>query len=448
MNILATLFLFANAIALLALPRRWAPIPLLAAACYMTLGQGFDIGPFRFTVIRLLVLVGALRVVLRAEFLVGGINRVDWLVVAWSLWMMFASFFHEGDGSGPVFASGIVFNIAGMYFLLRIFCQSTEDLVGLVQITAFLLLPIAIEMSYEQAVGRNLFGQLFGGVNEIPEVRDGRLRAQGPFRHSILAGTVGAVCVPLMVAIWRQHRLAASIGMTACLIMVFASASSGPIMTLFCSIIGVAFWRFRNYTKYLMPGAVGMYILLDVVMNRPAYYIIGEMNLTGGSTGWHRSRLIESSIRYFDEWWLIGTDYTRHWMATGVSWSPDHTDITNYYIQMGVWGGALLLFIYLCILYRSFRFVGDTIRISQTADDSDVFFIWCLGAALFAHASTGLSVSYFDQSYLFLFLTLAAIGSLAQVHRNSYAELSSDELEEDSHVEMTAHHTPFNRQHG
>ena len=55
MNALATLFLLVNAVALLALPRRWAPVPLLVGACYMTLGQGIDIGPFRFTVIRLLV---------------------------------------------------------------------------------------------------------------------------------------------------------------------------------------------------------------------------------------------------------------------------------------------------------------------------------------------------------------------------------------------------------
>ena len=430
MNALATLFLLANAIALLAFPRRWAPIPLLVGACYMTLGQGFDIGPFRFTVIRLLVLVGALRVITRGELVVGGINPVDRLVIVWSVWMMIASLFHEGDGSGPIFASGIVFNIAGVYFLLRIFCQSSDELVGLVKITAFLLVPIAIEMFYEQAVGRNLFGRLLGGVNLSPEVRDGRLRAQGPFRHSILAGTVGAVCLPLMLAIWRQHRLSAGIGVAACLMMVSASASSGPILTLLTSIIAMAVWRYRHLTRYILPGATGMYIALEVVMNRPAYYIIGEINITGGSTGWHRSRLIESSIRYFDEWWLFGTDYTRHWMATGVSWSPNHTDITNYYIQMGVWGDALLLVLYLCILYRSFRLVGVTIRASRTDDGSDVFFIWCLGASLFAHVATGLSVSYFDQSYLFLYLTLAAIGSLTHVHCATNGEDPAHEPEE------------------
>jgi hypothetical protein len=446
MNALATLFLLVNAIALLALPRRWAPVPLLVGACYMTMGQGIDIGPFRFTVIRLLVLVGALRIMMRGERPVGGVTKVDWLVIGWSAWMMFASLFHDGEGSGPVFASGVVFNVAGMYFLLRIFCQSSDELVGLVKITALLLMPIALEMFYEQAVRRNLFGQLLGGVSETPNVRNGRLRAQGPFRHAILAGTVGAVCVPLMLGIWRQHRAAAGIGLAACFMMVSASASSGPIMTLIFGISAVAAWRWRHLTKYALPGALGMYLALEVVMTRPAYYLISRIDLTGGSTGWHRSRLIESAIKYFDEWWLFGTDYTRHWMATGVSWSPNHTDITNYYIQMGIWGGALLLVLYLCILYRSFRLVGDTIRASRTADGSDVFFIWCLGSALFAHVATGLSVSYFDQSYMFLYLTLAAIGSLAQVHQTHSAEEGVKEFPAASAETPFPHYPPWHSQ--
>ena len=35
-------------------------------------------------------------------------------------------------------------------------------------------------------------------IEETPEIRDGRLRSQGPFAHAILAGSVGAVCAPLI----------------------------------------------------------------------------------------------------------------------------------------------------------------------------------------------------------------------------------------------------------
>ena len=80
-------------------------------------------------------------------------------------------------------------------------------------------------------------------------------------------------------------------------------------------------------------------ILLDLVMKAPAYYIIARADIIGGSTGWHRAALIDSAIRHLNEWWLIGTDYTRNWMVTGVSWSADNTDITNHYLYLGVLGG-------------------------------------------------------------------------------------------------------------
>ena len=77
MNGSSSIFIAITTIALLVLPRRWALMPLLMGACYMTLGQGIEVGPFHFTVIRLLLLAGAARVFLRGERLGGGFNRLD-----------------------------------------------------------------------------------------------------------------------------------------------------------------------------------------------------------------------------------------------------------------------------------------------------------------------------------------------------------------------------------
>ena len=76
----------------------------------------------------------------------------------------------------------------------------------LARILAVVLLPVALKMIHEQLTGHDLFA-LFGGVPDAVEVREGRLRAQGPFSHSILAGGVGAACVPFMIGIWRRHPL-------------------------------------------------------------------------------------------------------------------------------------------------------------------------------------------------------------------------------------------------
>ena len=99
-------------------------------------------------------------------------------------------------------------------------------------------------------------------------------------------------------------------------------------------------------------------LALNLVMSAPVYYLLGRIDLTGNSTGFYRAALIESTIRHFNEWWLGGTDYTRHWMASGVPWSQDHVDITNYYIRMGVDGGLPLMLLFIYILVVAFRIGG------------------------------------------------------------------------------------------
>ena len=408
LNGLAVVFLLVNSIALFTLSRRWAPMPLLIGACYMTLGQGIEIGPFTFTVIRILVTVGLVRVVARRERLVGGMNGLDRLMVVWACWALVSSAFHADRFASLVFRLGLVFNTCGIYFLLRVFCQSLDDLAWLCRITAILLGPVALEMLNETMTGYNLFS-VFGGVAGRPAFRDA-FRAQGPFRHSILAGTVGAVCLPLMIGLWRQYRKAAALGIGVCLAMVFASGSTGPMLIAMTGIGALFLWRVRHRMRLIRWLAVFGYIGLDLVMKAPAYYLMARTGATGH--GWHRARLIESSIEYLHEWWLAGTDYTRHWMPGAVPWNPDHADITNHYIQMGVWGGLPLTVLFIFILLKGFSYVGERLKNEDYQNPGHRFFLWALGASLFANAAAMISVSYFDQSFVFLYLALAAIGSL------------------------------------
>ena len=183
-------------------------------------------------------------------------------------------------------------------------------------------------------------------------------------------------------------------------------------MSAVAGIAALFMWRYRLYMRFVRLFAIFSYIFLAITMNAPVYYIIARFDLVGGSTGWYRSALIESAFNHLQEWWLAGTDYTRHWMPTGVSWSPDHTDITNHYIQMGVIGGLPLMFLFIAILVKGFSFVGQAVEVSSDLPIGSKFMVWALGAALFAHAATMISVSYFDQSVLFIYLNLAAIGSL------------------------------------
>ncbi|MCX7867744.1 MAG: hypothetical protein N2438_11595 [Limisphaera sp.] len=411
MTPLAFLFLLVATVAIWVLPRHLAAVPLLAGACYMTLGQGIEVAGLNFPIIRLLLLAGVIRVLVRGERPAGGLIGMDKLFLAWAAWAVVASAFHENPAATLQFHLGMVYNALCIYFLIRCFCQSEEEIFGLIRMTAWVLVPVAAEMVYEQVSQHNLFS-MFGAVPEEPAIRNGRIRSQGPFAHAILAGTVGAVCIPLMIGLWRRYPISARVGLGACGIMVLASASSGPLMSVIFSLFALVLWRWRHWTREMRIAAVAGYVLLELVMKAPAYYLIARIDLTGSSSSYHRSALIDAAIKHLKEWWWAGTDYTRHWLPYGVPWSEDHVDITNHYLGQGVKGGLLLMGLFIGVIWCGFRYAGAAMQAWRGVDSEREFFVWAIGAALFAHAASCVSVAYFDQSILFLYLTLGLLATL------------------------------------
>ena len=396
---------------LFATPRGKAVIPFIVGCCYLTTGQGISIGGMYFPVFRLLLLLGVVRVLVKQERIEGGLLTKDKWVLALAAWVFVASFGHEfEDGSGPVYASGIALNITLSYFLIRIWTSDLENVKGVIAALAIVLVPVAISMALEVTTGKNLFS-VFGGVSLNAAVRDGELRASGPFKHPILAGTVGATLLPLFIGLYSRARMRAIIGIVAAVAMVLTSNSSGPMMSAIVAIVAVGFWKYRVHTRKVQIGAVLFYIAYDMISVLPGYYIITKADLTGSSTGRHRADLIAASIRYLSEWWFVGTDYTRHWMLFGGSFSPNHTDITNYYLAFGVMSGLAGLFMLVWLIWLSFRQVGNFVRPDSGMANSDKFFVWCLGAGMLSHAATSISVSYFDQSVNFFWMNLALISS-------------------------------------
>jgi hypothetical protein len=404
MELTVVIFTVVNGVALLLLPRRWAPLPLLVGACYMTRAQAIEIGVATLTVVRILIAIGIIRIAIRREWVRGFGNSLDWLIVAWGVWMVASVLFHTNPSAGFVLRVREAYEAWGLYLLFRVFVQSKEDIRQLSKILALVMLPIAVAMASEKSSGVNFFAQ-FGGVDQFSAVRDGVVRAQGPFAHAILAGSIGGVCLPLILGGWRDRRVLTFVGSAACLTMVLASGSSGPILTAGAGIGVLLLWQLRGNMRLVRWSMLLIYLGLEVVMNRPAYFIITYIDLTGSSTSWHRAELIRSTIAHFGEWWLVGTDYTRHWMASGVA-DPNHADITNHYIGNGVVGGLLLMMLFIWLIVKGFSQVGKAMHSENDGHGS--FFTWAVGASLFAHAVTCLSVSYFDHSIIFLYLTLAA----------------------------------------
>ena len=394
----------------------------------MTMGQGIELGAFSLPIYRMLLLVGLLRIYIKGEGIDDFGNTIDRLMLFLMGWIFLASFFHDGNpGSGPVYASGVIFNLSAVYFVIRAWCRNLHELTGVIIIIAFLLAPIALGMLLERITKTNQFS-VFGGIPQQVMFREGKYRAQGPFRHPILAGTVGAVCIPLFVGIWKSNRLAGIVGVASGLCITIASASSGPFMSAIASVCAMLMWRFRHFTGHVRWAAIAAYFALQIYTGEPGYYVMKRIDISGGSTGWHRARLIESAFEKVDEWWLFGTDVTRHWMPTGVSFSPNHTDITNYYLAFGVVAGLPAMLAVVAILIICFRCVGKICRLLGDSENQESFTIWCLGAGLFAHATTSISVSYFDQSLVFFWMNVAIISSIYAAMRSSDGSGPTDEV--------------------
>jgi hypothetical protein len=410
MNPVGYLFVLIAGVLLWTLPRRWAVLPLLMGAAYMTRGQVLDVGSVHFPVMRILVTIGLLRTMARGEKVSGGLNLLDRMLFCWGAWLVGTSVGHTAPGF--VFRVGVVWTELGSYFLFRIFFRSLDDVFHCFKIMCVLLIPVTAAMIVEKLTGRNSFAML-GGVTETAAFRHGKFRAMGPFAHAILAGTVGAGCWPMALSLWREHRKLAITGMLAAGGIVFASGASGPIMMSMVIVMALVMWKIRQYLTTIRWVVVFMIIALNAVMNDPVYYLLARIDITGGSTGWHRAELIHAAVTHLNEWWLTGTDYTRHWMPTGIHANAIHTDITNHYLQMGVWGGLPLMFLFIGVLWVAFKHVSRALKFSANAPLGQRLLIWTLGAILFGHAANFFSISYFDQSVVFLYLVLAAIGCLS-----------------------------------
>jgi hypothetical protein len=400
-------FLIVGGVLLVVLPTRLAVLPVLLAAAYTTRIPVLELGPATFTVLRTLVVVGFVRILARGEWIAHGLNAVDRLLIAWAILLIGTSLFHTADAW--VYRMGLVMGELGVYLLCRVFVRDAEDVKRLFMVLCVALLPLAVLLLLEKSTAHNYFG--LAGADGGVVIRDGRVRAFGPFGHPILAGTVGATCVPIALSLWRAHRVCALIGLCTGVGIVVASTSSGPIMMVLFTCVGLLMWKARGRLRLIRWATVAAVIALQIVMNDPVYFLMARIDITGGSTGWFRAQLIRSSIEHLSEWWIFGTDYTRHWMASGIYANQNHTDMTNHFLAMGVRGGLPLMSLFMLMLWTAFRAVGAALG-NEGRSPERGFLIWTLGAMLFGYTVNFWSITLFDQSVSFFYLVLAAIGAI------------------------------------
>jgi hypothetical protein len=397
------------AVAQCILPKGLRFIPLLVAICHLP--NSSILGGADFSTARLLIGLGVISAAVRGELRWSFKHRIDRWMIWFSAVAVLTSFGHEKteDSNPLVFAFGLIYNFVGGYVYVRSYVPSVSFYPLVAKWLVIILIPLAAGMAVQKVTQTNPYSVLGGGIGAESNTREGKVRAQGPFAHPILAGTVGASAVPLVLLLWNGKRRLAQVGLGVCSLITICSASSGPIMTMVAGIGALSLWKSRFQLKLIRRVALLLLVILHFSMKAPVWYLMARVDLTGSSTGWHRAELITTALNHLNEWWLWGTDYTVHWMPTGVSWSPNHTDITNHYLQMGVVGGLPLMLVFILIVAASFKMIGR--HMDAMAGTQHEFRLWCLGAVLASHAFTFLSVSYFDQSGIWICYAIGMAGA-------------------------------------
>lgn len=414
---LGLLFLAVMVIMIWRVRREQALFPLLITTCYMPLGQEFVISGLNMQFIRILILAGWFRALVRGEFRGLRCTSLDKLFLWWAGATVVLGTLAEPTMSRFINRSGLAFNALGTYFLVRFWVRDFDDIYRAVRFLSLMIVPLALFMVLEKFTARNIFA-VFGGVPELTQVRDGTLRCQGAFRHPILAGTYGATLFPVFAGLYfagPQDRRRALIGGASAAVVTIAAGSSGALLAFLAGCGGLMLWRLRHHLRWIRWSGVALIGLLALVMKAPVWYAIGRLSEVVGGTGWYRSHIIDQAIRHFDEWWLVGSTYTAHWAPGGevVAADPNNMDIINHYVAEGLGGGIVKLTLFVAMIVVCFKIVGRwTRQLDDTARRPAALLVWSLGACLFAHCISFFSVSYFDQIVIMYYWLLAVIAIL------------------------------------
>jgi hypothetical protein len=401
--------LMAMAALALLVPRRWSALPVILLLCFIPAGQRVVVAEIDFTFIRVLMLVIWLRLLLRSEIRPIVWNWLDRVMILWAVTSVVTGTLLAMTLTVLINRAGTAVDAMMVYFYFRILLRSHRDL-ALVA-SQFIVCSFAVLVFFliENRTQRNMFA-MFGGVPAITDIRDGRLRCQGAFAHSILAGCFWACLVPFYcIHAWLKGSwIMAGFGVFAALGIVVLSSSSTPIMAVAFGLMGGGLFLFRHGIRWFRWLIfLWLCVLHFFLMKMPVWHLLARVDIVSGSTGWHRYHLVDKFFERFDEWWMFGTMSTGHW-------GPGLHDVTNQFVSEGVAGGILRLALFLWVVWLVFAGVSRSLRMPG-ADPVYRLMAWAIGTAAFMHCMNFLAVSYFEQIVVEWQLTLAAAGSLTLV---------------------------------
>ena len=407
-------FVILLCIAMIMAPRKYAVVWFILAQNFITNGQRLSLGGTNFQVMRIMICVAIIRIILRREnsFLKGIL--LDKIVVWYGVASTLAYTILRGTSGAFAYAMGSTLDSVGAYFVIRTLVRDEEDLRLLV--TALVISSLALVPLFftEKKSGNNPFAA-FGGVPLLSEVREGRIRAQGPYSHSLLAGSYWAAAVPLFLRqlmLDRKGKAGLLLAIAASLLIIQLCAGSTPVLSLLAGLGATLLYYQRASLPTIKIAFLAGLVVLSLVMSHPIWFLFSKIDIAGGSTGFFRYLLIDAFIKNWSEWLLFGVRDTIHWGRDLGLPAAGLGDITNQFIAEAVRGGAASLVLFIAGIVIVFGYLGELI--TSTGEENEKKGYWQLAVCLVVHIFNYFGVSYFGQVRFSWWMTLAICGSFYQ----------------------------------
>lgn len=391
-------------------PRQYIVGPVLAAILLTPPGQQVYVGGLHVFASRMLLLAGGLRLLTtkistRGDCFLGGINKLDKVFLGWALCRASATvILFKGETGALINQFGFLWDALGGYFVFRFLVHDEADIGRATKALAVVVSIVGVEMLREHFTGQDMFGAL-GGVRAVVEVRNGTPRGQGPFGQSLLAGTFGATVVPLFFWAWQAKRgkLFALSGLIGSTLAVFTAGCSTPMLAFVAAMGFKYLWPLRRHMRTVRRGIVVSLVAMQCVMTAPVWFVIAHIDLAGGSSGWDRANLIDSFIRHFFDWWLVGTN-------ENALWGADTWDQCNQFVAEGENGGIATFVCFVLLIVIGFKWTGLARRLVDGERKKECLF-WGLSIALFTHVVGFFGIDYFDQTRFAWYALIAMIAA-------------------------------------
>jgi hypothetical protein len=383
-------------------------IPIIVITSFIPVSQRIVVFNFDFTIMRLAAFSGIVRVIFHREYIGFNWNPLDKVLILFVIVRALIYILLWRSTSALVNQLGGAFETLSLYFLFRFLIRKKKDLDIVIQTFILISIPVAVTFIIELKTQNNVYS-LFGIMADI--TRGGKIRCKGAFPQPIIAGSFWASLLPLFITrMWdNKTRTFGVIGIISSVLIVITTFSSGPLMGLTACLIGYIFFPLRKRMRLIRLSVIAMILALHLYMQAPVWYILTRIPVLGGSHGYHRAFLIDSAVRHFKEWWLLGTKSTDHW--GWMMW-----DITNTYIAVAVRGGLVSLIIFILVIISAYKNVAKLIQYSEKSR-RDLIFMWSIGVALFVHLVQFIGTSYFGQVVLLWYFILAVSASLLNEYR-------------------------------